>query len=112
MSHRQIKEVIGLRYEDLPKLRDVTYDLKAMLLSHPEIDKNLSTNVNFIGFGDFSLQIQISTYTLTIDNDAFIAVKEDILYKIAEIITKHGTEMAYPYYNVDIPKSIIVKREK
>src|ERR1019366_4675108 len=41
MSHRRIREVIGLRYEDLSKMSAIVEEVNIMLKNHPAIDPTL-----------------------------------------------------------------------
>ena len=98
MSHRRIKEFFGIRYEDLSKIKGIIDDIKKMIENHFEIDNSQLIIVNFFEYGEYSLKIQLICYTLSLDSKGFFAVKQDILLKIWEIITKNGAEVAYPTY--------------
>jgi MscS family membrane protein len=100
MSHRQIKEVLNLRYEDMPKLKSILSDIKEMLQQHPDVDRNQPISVIFTAFGSYSLDITVKAYTLTIDSQGFTEISEDILFKIANIVQKHGADFAFPTQNM------------
>ena len=51
MSHRRIKETIGLRYDDFAVVGAVVADVKAMLQQHPGIDPKQTLIVNLSQFG-------------------------------------------------------------
>ena len=112
MSHRQIKETIGLRYADLPRLKEVMADIKIMLQHHPDIDRHHAIIVNFDSFGSYSLDFLISAYSLVLDNEAFAKVKDEILFKIAEIVSKHGAEIAFPSSCVIVPEPVSIIEKK
>jgi MscS family membrane protein len=96
MSHRRIKEVIGLRYDDFAVVGAVVSDIKAMLQHHPEIDQSQTLIVNFNQFGASSLDILVYTFTRTVVWTEYHVVKQDVLLKIGEIIGRHGAEIAFP----------------
>lgn len=96
MSHRQFKETIGLRYQDRPLLKQINADIKKMLLNHPGIDTHFPILVNFVSFGTYSLDIQVSALSKVIENENFANLKDDLLFKIDEIIHAHGGELATP----------------
>jgi MscS family membrane protein len=96
MSHRRIRETIGLRYDDFARVEPIAADIKAMLLAHPDIDTETTLFVNFVQFGPSSLDIQVYTFTRTIDWIAFQAIKQDVLLRIGRIIEQHGAEIAFP----------------
>lgn len=94
MSHRQIKETIGIRPEDLPKLKTIISEIRDMLQQNPEIDRNQQILVNLSTFGQSSIDITISAYTIATDTASFMRVKEDILYKITNILSKNDAQLA------------------
>jgi len=96
MSHRRIKETIGVRYDDFSQVAPIVADIKAMLRSHPGIDQTQTLIVNFNQFGASSLDILIYTFTRTIVWVEYHEVKQDVLIRIGEIIGRHGAEIAFP----------------
>ncbi|MGE5320465.1 MAG: mechanosensitive ion channel family protein [Hyphomicrobiaceae bacterium] len=96
MTHRRIKETIGIRYADLDKMAGIVADVKAMLLAHPEIDTNTTLIVNFNQFAASSLDFLIYTFTKTVDWVRYHEVKQDMLLRVAAIIQAHGAEIAFP----------------
>jgi len=96
MSHRRIKEVIGLRYDDFAVVAAVVADIERMLREHPGIDQTQTLIVKFNQFGASSLDILIYTFTRTIVWTEYHEVKQDVLLKIGEIIASHGAEIAFP----------------
>jgi MscS family membrane protein len=96
MSHRRIKETIGLRYDDFGVVAAVVADIKAMLEEHPDIDQTQTLIVNFNQYGASSLDIMVYTFTKTTVWVEYHAVKQDVLLRIGEIIERHGAEIAFP----------------
>lgn len=102
MSHRVFKETINLRNQDLPKIKKIAQEIKEMLQQHFEIDRSQSVIARLACFGTYSADICISACTTVIDNEGFLKVKEDLLFKIAEIIEKNDAAFATPSQNIDI----------
>lgn len=96
MTHRRIHETIGIRYDDIGKMAGIVADVKAMLESHPDIDQSQTLMVNFTQFGPSSLDFFVYTFTRTVVWTEYHEVKQDVLLKIAEIIERHGAEIAFP----------------
>lgn len=96
MLNRRIYETIGLRYDDLPVLPDIVADVERMLREHPDIDQERTLMVNFVTFGASSLDFFVYTFTKTTDWQTFHVVKQDVLFKIAQVIQSHGAEIAFP----------------
>jgi MscS family membrane protein len=102
MTHRRIKETIGLRYQDLDKMEAIVSEVKALLLNDPDIDAETALVVNFNTFGASSLDFFVYTFTRTTDWARYHAIKQRVLLGIAAVITAHGAEIAYPTHSVHI----------
>jgi len=100
MSHRRIKETIGLRYDDFAVVAPIVADIKTMLREHPDIDSTQTLIVNFNQFGASSLDLLIYTFTKTTVWVEYHEVKQDVLLRIGEIIARHGAEIAFPTHTV------------
>ena len=96
MSHRRIKETIGVRYDDFAAVKPIADDIRAMLQAHEGIDTTQTLIVNFNLFGASSLDIMVYTFTKTIVWVEYHHIKQDVLLKIGEIIARHGAEIAFP----------------
>jgi len=96
MSHRRIRETIGLRYEDLGKIAAIVEEVKTMLNNHPDVDSDRETIVALDQFADSSLNLILQVFCKTTKLVPFHAVKEEILLKVADIIARNGAELAFP----------------
>lgn len=96
MSNRRIYETIGVRYDDIGVLPKIVDDVKTMLREHAAIDQAKTLMVNFVEFGPSSLDFFIYTFTRTTVWTEFHAIKQDVLFRIADIIAGHGAEIAFP----------------
>jgi MscS family membrane protein len=96
MSHRRLKETVGLRYSDFAQVEGVVADIKAMLMAHEAIDISQTLIVNFTGFGASSLDIMVYAFTKTTVWVEFHAVKQDVLLRIGHIVAARGAEIAFP----------------
>ncbi|MCW8929747.1 MAG: mechanosensitive ion channel family protein [Gammaproteobacteria bacterium] len=96
MSHRRIKETIGVRYDDGDKLEEILNEIRDMLRNHNEIDTAQTLMVNFDEFAPSSLDFFIYTFTKTTNWVKYHRVKQDVLFQILQIIEKHGAEVAFP----------------
>jgi len=87
---------LGLRYETSPdQLRFVLVELKRLLLSHPKVDP-IPARARFIGLGAYSLDVEIFAFIMTTDPEEFLAIREDLLLRIMELIAAAGTGFAFP----------------
>jgi MscS family membrane protein len=96
MSHRRIKETIGVRYDDFAMVKAIVDDIRTMLQAHEGIDATQTLIVNFNLFGASSLDIMVYTFTQTVVWVEYHHVKQDVLLKIGEIVERHGAEIAFP----------------
>jgi MscS family membrane protein len=96
MSHRRIKEVIGLRYDDFKVVAPICEAIRTMLQDHEGIDATQTLIVNFNVFGATSLDIMVYTFTKTTEWVEYHHVKQDVLLKIGDIVEAHGAELAFP----------------
>ena len=71
-------------------------DVHNMLLAHEDIAQERTLMVNFVTFGDSTLDFFVYTFTKTTDWATFHKVKQDVLLKIADIVAAHGAEFAFP----------------
>jgi MscS family membrane protein len=96
MSHRRIRETIGLRYDDFAKVEPICNEIRQMLVDHPEIDSDTTLIVNFNQFAAHSLDILIYCFTRTTVWVTFHGIKQDVLLRIGQIIERHGAQIAFP----------------
>ncbi len=106
MHNRRIYETIGIRYDDASKMADIVKEVKEMIENHPEIDTDKTLMVNFNAFGASSLDFFIYCMTKTTVWAEYHAVKQDVLFKVFEIIDRHGAEIAFPTRTIHLPEGI------
>ena len=111
MTNRRIYETIGIRYDDVKLLPVIVDEVRVMLQSHKEIDTNNTLIVNFNKFSESSLDFFIYTFTKTTDWQHYHHVKQDVLFKINDIIAKHGADIAFPTSTLHVPKGVPVFNE-
>ena len=90
---------LGMRYETTDKqLRFLLAELRELLHGHPKTLHTASDpiRVRFTGFGDFSLNVEIRAYINSLDYGEFLAVQEDILLRVMQVVKKSGTGFAFP----------------
>ncbi len=116
---RQIKFTISLTYQSEPeKIKKAINEIYEMLVLHPEIadDKSIVENVksskilskdDLMGvknnikvlldnLSPYSMDILVYCFSKSVVWDDWLKTKEDILYKVLEIIKSNNLEFAYP----------------
>jgi MscS family membrane protein len=87
---------LGLRRETTAdQLRFVLAEIRKMLYSHSRVESN-AARVRFVALGDSSLDIEVYCYLLTREFTVFLAVREDLLLRILDIIAAAGSALAMP----------------
>jgi len=87
---------LGVRYEtSADQMRFLLLELKKLLVGHPKVHPD-PARARFVGFGAFSLDIEIFAYVMTRDINEFLAVREDLLLRIIDLVENSGTGFAFP----------------
>ena len=88
--------VVPLRYETTPEqLRQVVDGVRQLLEHHPLIDPE-SVRVRLFRLGAFSMDVEVSAYLRAGDWNAFMAIQEELLFTVTEIVNRSGTAVAIP----------------
>jgi MscS family membrane protein len=58
------------------------------------------------------LRLEISSYVLTLDSSEFIAIREDLLLRITDIVEKSGTSIAFPSQTTYFSRDSGLDKEK
>jgi MscS family membrane protein len=63
MTHRRIRETIGVRYDDISRVPKILEDVRKYLIDNPDIDETQTLMVNLNEFADSSVNFFIYTFT-------------------------------------------------
>ncbi|MDA7841664.1 mechanosensitive ion channel family protein [Gammaproteobacteria bacterium] len=102
MTNRRINQIIGLRYDDLDKIPKIVDDVRIYLESHNDIDQSNKPAVYFQSFSASSCDFFIRAFTNTKDWREFLKIKEQVLYKVSEIINNHNAAIAFPTMTIEM----------
>jgi len=102
---RLLRTVLQLRYETTPEqMRYILAKLRELLIAHPMVTPE-PARVRFIGYGPYSKDVEVFAYLRCQDQDTFLAIQEDVLLRMEEIIREAGSGFAFPsqttYYSRD-----------
>ncbi len=96
MGKRRVSFHLGVTYmTPLEKLRRCVERIRELLENHPEVHKEMIF-VYFENFNDSSLDIFVYFFTITTIWGEFLKVKEDVNFKIMEILEEEGVSVAFP----------------
>jgi MscS family membrane protein len=86
----------GLRSETSPdQLRYVLAEIRRMLYEHPKVETS-NARIRFVGIGASSLDVELFSFVLTRDFAEFTAIREDLLFRIVDIVAESGSSFASP----------------
>lgn len=96
MSHRRIYERVGIRYDDITVLPDIVSDIRERIEARDEVDCNQPVIVNFLEYADSALTIIVYCLVTETRWVPYHALKQQIMLGIADIIARHGAQVAFP----------------
>ncbi|MEI6815852.1 MAG: mechanosensitive ion channel family protein [Bacteroidota bacterium] len=95
-STRRASFNIALTYDTtIEQIKSIVKDLKIYLDTNPQT-KNDECRIRFFEFGPNSLNIMVLYFVNTMEYDVYLMVREDVNYKIMEIVKHHHAEFAFP----------------
>ncbi|MCY6372717.1 mechanosensitive ion channel family protein [Clostridium ganghwense] len=106
---RRINFTLGVTYDtSKEQLKNCINRIREMLIKDPEIS-NETILVNFDNFGDSSLDIFIYCFTNTTDWAKYLQIKENVNFKIMDILESEGVSAAFPSTSVYFETPLINK---
>jgi len=90
------KATLSLRYETTgDQMRVVLVGLREMLRDHPRLVSE-SVRARFVGYGAWSLDVEVYALAETSDYADFLAIQEDVLLRIMGVVEEAGCGFAFP----------------
>ncbi len=102
MTHRRIEEKIHIHHADFAKALSVTEKIRSIIASHPDIDTHLPIIVVFSTFTQNSIELYLDCYTLQTRYEKYLAVKQELMQLIYEILLEEKVEMNIPAIQVEM----------
>lgn len=111
-DQRLFKTTIQLRYETTPEqMRWILVTLRELLLSHPMVSPD-PARVRFAEYGASSKDIKTFAYIYCQDQDTFLAIQEDLLLRIEDIVNESGSGFAFPSQTIYLRRDDGVDKER
>jgi MscS family membrane protein len=93
---RLLKTILQLRYETTPEqMRFILVKLRELLLGHPMVTPE-PARVRLVAYGAYSKDLEIFAYLRCRDQGDFLAIQEDLLLRMEDIINAAGSGFAFP----------------
>ena len=104
---RKVHIDVGLTYNtSVDQIKKIVKDIQDLVDKHP--NTNQDGLVRFFNFGASSLDIMVIYFVNSPDWNLLVDTKQEINFKIIEIVKKHGSDFAFPtrsLYFENQPKS-------
>ncbi|EHQ27337.1 mechanosensitive ion channel family protein [Mucilaginibacter paludis] len=98
-NYRRIKFDIGLTYNTpIQEIRVIAQKITDYINEHPKT--NNDAIVTFENFGSSSLDLQVLYYIEMMDYNPYLKIKEEINFKIIEIVQQSSGDFAFPTQTV------------
>jgi MscS family membrane protein len=108
----RLHTILGVRYEtSSEQLRYLLVQLRELLLEHPRITED-PARVRFVGFGAYSMDLEIFAYVDTSDWNEFLQVREDLFLQIIDIVNESGSGFAFPSQTMYVGRDTGLPDEK
>jgi MscS family membrane protein len=102
MPQRRVEQTLGLTYDTtLEQLKVFMEDVRALLKTDPGVDQK-SIVVNFVNYGDSSLDVQVVYFTSDPDFTRHLELRERINLKIMQALVARGLSFAYPTHTLQL----------
>ncbi|PRY11021.1 MscS family membrane protein [Pontibacter ummariensis] len=94
-TFRRAKFDINLTYNTTSEqIRAITNDIQEFIDHHPRTSQE--GRIRFLNLGPHSKDVMVLYFVDTMDWNEYIDIKEEINYKIVDIVAQHGAEFAFP----------------
>lgn len=103
MTHRRIKWIIGVEYgTTVDQLRKIRDEIADYIETTPDFAPatDVSTFVRIDSFGDSSINILVYCFTVTTKWGEYLEIKEQLAYRIKDIVEGAGTGFAFPSQSI------------
>ena len=103
-DERLMRTTLRLRYETTgDQLRFILIKIRELLLGHPMVTPN-PARVRFLSYAEYSKNIEIFCYLRCREQNDFLAIQEDVLLHIEDIVKAAGSGFAWPTHTAYIAR--------
>jgi MscS family membrane protein len=114
-THRDrilFKTNLGVRRETTADhLRWVLAEVRRLIYSHPKVERN-TAHVRLTDIAGSALNVEVLGYILTRDSEEFLAIREDLLLRMMEIVEQSGSGLALPSQTLYLGRDAGLEKEK
>ena len=100
---RRVVHFVGVEYGTSKQtLQTIIRDIQETIDSNPYTNEN--GLVSFYEFGDSALNVRVEYYVNVLDWSTYVRIKEEINFKIMEIVEQNGSDFAFPTQTIHLKK--------
>jgi MscS family membrane protein len=106
-SHRRINWTIGLEYNSsLEQIKIIIKSIEEFIKIKPDfiVNNNFNSYIRLEKFNDSSIDILVCCFTKTNDYKEYLRVKEELAFKIKQIVETNKASFAFPSQSIYIEK--------
>lgn len=97
ITHRKYETIVPIRFKDYGVVIEVLSKIREYLRTIPKLDVlSMPFRVNFIKFGTYSLEIEVTCYFATKSIDEYLALQQNANLYILRALRECGAELALP----------------
>jgi MscS family membrane protein len=98
------QQTFTLRYETtLAQLRLVVAGMRQLLDRHAEVEES-TARVRLLRLAPSGFEVEAFAYVMTTEYETFLAVQEDLLLRLMDVIAASGTALAFPSQTMYVAK--------
>ena len=88
--------MLNMRRDTTPdQVRELLGAIAKTLMTHPKLEAG-NLPVRLVGVGTYSLDLEVTAYVLTRDNEEFLKIQQELLLWILDAVQVAGTALALP----------------
>ena len=108
------RNVLDLRYETTTdQLRTLVKGIRDYLSDHPKVRHDVAMpRVHVVGFGDWSIKIEVNVYIDTRTYPEFLAIQEGLMLRFVELVSEAGSSFAFPSQTTYVSRDPIAPSER
>ena len=106
------RHVVRLRYDlTTHHVRYALGEIREVLAQHPKVE-GASSRVRILRFADYSIDAEVYAYILESDYGAFLAIQEQLLLQVMDVLERTGATVAQPTQTTLVTRDSWVDPEK
>lgn len=106
-KYRRINWIIGLNYSTtVNQLKNICLSIESLIQKNKDfiVNDDYKLTVRVEKFSDSSIDLLINVFTRTNEWEEYLRIKEDLLFKIKDIVNENNSSFAFPSHSIYVEK--------